>query len=171
MIKELIKYTFLLIGNLLPNYDPFNIRRSKFFKLAGFNIGNNVTIAGPFSIRIDSTHKVYIGNNCYFNSDIRFGCHDNSITIGNNCLIGPRVQFETGSHSLDFNRTLYTKPIIVKDNVWIGAGAIILAGVTIGKGSVIAAGALVNKDIPPFTVVGGVPAKFIKNIPFISINN
>ncbi len=55
-------------------------------------------------------------------------------------------------------------PIFVEDEVWIGAGAIITQGVTIGRGAVIAAGAVVDKDVEPLTLVGGIPAKLIKNI-------
>ncbi len=55
----------------------------------------------------------------------------------------------------------YALPIIIKDDVWIGAGAIICPGVTVGKGAVIAAGAVVNKDVADYTIVGGVPAKEI----------
>lgn len=73
-----------------------------------------------------------------------------------------------------FNHGFYTRdiptkeqdymdaPIVVEDDVWIGAGSIILSGVTIGKGAIIAAGAVVNKDVPPFAIVGGVPAKVLK---------
>ena len=53
-------------------------------------------------------------------------------------------------------------PIVINDDVWIGAGSIILAGVTIGKGAIIAAGAVVNKDVPEYSIVGGVPAKVLK---------
>lgn len=59
---------------------------------------------------------------------------------------------------------LVVSPIVIESNVWIGAGATILPGVTIGENSVVAAGAVVTKDVPPNTIVGGVPAKFIKNV-------
>ena len=60
--------------------------------------------------------------------------------------------------------TVKTKPIIIEDDVWIGFNSIILKGVTIGKGAIIAAGSVVTKDIPPFSMVAGNPAKIIKTI-------
>ena len=69
----------------------------------------------------------------------------------------------TGSHSLTSPTfDLITKPITIKDNVWVATGAIVLPGVTIGEGAVVAAGSVVTKDVEPWTVVGGNPAKFIK---------
>ena len=85
------------------------------------------------------------------------------IEIGSRCCIGEDVRLLTGSHDVQSpNFTLVTKPIVIKDNVWIATGATILPGVTIGEGVVIAAGAVVTKDVEPWTVVGGNPAKFIK---------
>ena len=86
-----------------------------------------------------------------------------SIEIGNDVCISESVSILTGTHdvtSVNFN--LVTKPIKVCDKVWIATGAMILPGVTIGEGAVIAAGAVVTKDVEPWTVVGGNPAKFIK---------
>ncbi len=69
----------------------------------------------------------------------------------------------SGSHQLESQYfDLITKPITIKDNVWIATDAIILPGVTIGEGAVVAAGAVVSKDVEPWTVVGGNPARFIK---------
>lgn len=87
----------------------------------------------------------------------------NQISIGRNCCIGERVLLLTGSHNVSSPHfDLVTKPIRIMDNVWVSTSAIILPGVTIGEGAVVAAGAVVTKDVDPWTVVGGNPAKFIK---------
>jgi acetyltransferase-like isoleucine patch superfamily enzyme len=88
------------------------------------------------------------------------------ITIEDNVLIGPQVKLVTENHPLDpaTRKGLITKPILIKRNAWVGAGATILPGVTIGENSVVAAGAVVSKDVPENTVVGGIPAKFLKNV-------
>lgn len=90
------------------------------------------------------------------------------VTFGDNVFVGPGCGFYTAGHPLDAERRNvgleYAKPITVGDNVWIGGNCTILPGVTIGEGSVVAAGAVVAKDVPPRTVVGGIPAKVIKKI-------
>ena len=88
------------------------------------------------------------------------------ITIEDNVLIGPKVNLITENHPLDptDRKTLICKPIVIKRNAWIGAAATILPGVTIGENAVVAAGAVVTNDVAPNTIVGGVPAKFIKKI-------
>jgi acetyltransferase-like isoleucine patch superfamily enzyme len=88
------------------------------------------------------------------------------ITLEDDVLIGPKVNLVTENHPLDpvDRRSLISKPIVIKRNAWIGAAATILPGVTIGENSVVAAGAVVTKDVPPNTIVGGVPAKVIKTI-------
>lgn len=91
------------------------------------------------------------------------------IRIGNDCQIGYNVSFTTSSHTLttDFKTRrpdVTGLPIEVEDFVWIGSNVTILGGVTIGRGSVVAAGSVVTKDVPPNVVVGGVPAKVIKQL-------
>ena len=88
------------------------------------------------------------------------------ITIEDNVLIGPKANLITENHPLNPSdrKSLICKPILIRRNAWIGAAATILPGVTIGENSVVAAGAVVNADVPPNTIVGGVPAKFIKSI-------
>lgn len=83
--------------------------------------------------------------------------------IGKNVCIGEDVRLITGSHDVTsphFN--LVTRPITINDNVWIATGAIVLPGVTIGEGAVVGAGSVVTKDVEPWSVVAGNPAKFIK---------
>lgn len=85
------------------------------------------------------------------------------ITIGSKVAISREAFICTASHDITRpERPLVTAPITICDGVWIGARAIILPGVTIGEGAIVAAGAVVTKDVEPFTVVGGNPAKFIK---------
>ena len=85
------------------------------------------------------------------------------ISIGNRVMLGPRVQLITANHDISTKLTIMS-PIIIEEDVWIGAGAIILPGTTLGKHSVIAAGAVVTKDVEPYSVVGGIPAKLIKTV-------
>ena len=89
------------------------------------------------------------------------------ITIEDHVLIGPRVNLVTENHPLDpaDRRALICKAIVIKRNAWIGAASTILPGVTIGENAVVAAGSVVTNDVPANTVVAGIPAKHIKNIP------
>ena len=89
------------------------------------------------------------------------------IRIGSRVLIAANVTITTRQHPVALPRWGITSdaPIVIEDDVWIGAGAIVLPGVTIGRGAVIAAGAVVTADVPPFTVAGGVPARTIKQVP------
>ncbi len=85
------------------------------------------------------------------------------VSIGKNVCIGEDVRLLTGSHDITSSHfDLVTLPILIGDNVWIATGVTILPGVTIGEGAVVAAGAVVTKDVEPWSVVGGNPAKFIK---------
>jgi acetyltransferase-like isoleucine patch superfamily enzyme len=88
------------------------------------------------------------------------------ITIEDDAMLGPKVNLITENHPVEPSQRkwLNLKPIVVKKNAWIGTGATILPGVTIGENAIVAAGAVVNKDVPANTMVGGVPAKIIKNI-------
>ncbi len=89
------------------------------------------------------------------------------ITIGDFVLIGPHVYVSSSNHSFKkisipiAEQGHNMKPVVIKDDVWIGANATILGGVTIGKGSVIGAGAVVTKDVPSYSIMGGVPARKI----------
>jgi acetyltransferase-like isoleucine patch superfamily enzyme len=108
---------------------------------------------------------ITIGKNVFINHACTF-LDMGGIAIEDDVLIGPKVNLITENHSLNPNdrKTLICKPIVVKRNAWIGAAATILPGVTIGENSIVAAGAVVTTDVLPNTIVGGIPAKFIKNI-------
>lgn len=165
-MRELI---FLTIANHLPRIKLLDYGRFILYKLAGVKISGKALIFGPLIIRpIGCAKNISIGDHTFLNTNIRFGCPEDPVTIGRNCQIGPGVMFETTEHNLTYipnvGRSRTNRPITVEDEVWIGAGAIILAGVTIGRGAVVGAGAVVTKDVPPMMVVVGVPAKVIKQI-------
>ena len=164
----MIKALFLFLANNFPRAKVFDKYRYLFYKFAGLNILGKALIWGPVSVRpIGSASNIEVGEGCFINENVRFAALSN-ICIGQNVLIGANVSLETVSHSLEVNkagkRSTITKPISIEDEVWIGSGAIITQGVTVGKGSVIAAGAVVTKNVKPFTVVGGIPAKHIRDI-------
>lgn len=122
--------------------------------------------------------KVHIGKGTYGKLDVRhFGLDEESLYIGNYCSIGPECTFLLGGeHRYDSlstypfrmkyidgkNESISKGPIVVEDDVWIGFGTTVMSGVKIGKGAVIAAGSVVVKDIPPYAIAAGVPAKVIK---------
>ncbi len=112
----------------------------------------------------DFGRNIHIGKHVFINSCCNFQ-DQGGIYIGDHALIGHRVVLATIDHDLNpYDRTNHCAPIHIGRRVWIGSGAIITKGVTIGDGAVIAAGAVVTKDVPAYTVVGGVPAKVIKEI-------
>ena len=116
---------------------------------------------------------IRIGEECYIGPDItvtpfgRDDITDEILILKDRVAVSPNVQFICSMHPENSKLSkLYGRieTITVEDDAWIGAGASILAGVTIGKCSIVGAGAVVTKDVPPYTVVGGVPAKEIKDL-------
>ncbi len=112
--------------------------------------------------------NIHIGENCsinpytvlYGHGGLKIG---NNVLIAGHCLIIPANHIFTDVNIPISKQGETRKGIIIQDNVWIGSGCRILDGVTIGEGAVVAAGAVVNKNVQPYTVVGGVPAKIIKH--------
>lgn len=131
-----------------------------FLQLYGLYIfRKRVWIFGFFKVGIRKNIK--IGNLCKINSGVFIQGY-NDITIGDRVGLSARVMLLDSG--LDNNREHFDSFIHIKNNVWIGAGSIILPGVTIGENSVVGAGSVVTKDIPPNVIYAGNPAKFIKDI-------
>jgi acetyltransferase-like isoleucine patch superfamily enzyme len=112
---------------------------------------------------------IRIGKNCLI-SEFNVLRGQGGITIGDNVYTAPLVQMLAVNHVYDdptrpiIQQGITAQGIVIEDDCWIGAGAIILDGIRVGKGAVVAAGAVVTRDVAPHTLVGGVPAKFIKTI-------
>jgi len=145
--------------NQIVTYIPSHDVRNVFFRLCRVKMGHNIRINRGCKFR--KSKQLTIGNDCIFLGDILFDSLG-GINIGNDVTISFRAMLISGGHNVQhpFFEADH-RPIVVKDHVWIGAGAIILRGVTIGEGAVVSAGAVVTKDVEPYTIVGGVPARKI----------
>lgn len=139
--------------------------RNKILKELFGSTGDNLYIEPTF--RCDYGYNIHVGKNFYANFDCVFldVCE---ILIGDNCFIAPGVHIYTATHPLNAMERIsgveYGKPVKIGHNVWIGGRSVINPGVTIGNNVVIASGAVVTKDVPDNVVVGGNPAKVIKQI-------
>ena len=113
----------------------------------------------------DFGRHIRIGKNVFINAGAMF-TDLGGITLEDNVLLAPRVSILTVNHPENpaKRRGLILKPVTIKKNAWIGAGATILPGVTVGENAIVAAGAVVSRDVPANTVVGGIPAKILKNL-------
>jgi acetyltransferase-like isoleucine patch superfamily enzyme len=154
--------TIQLVKQLNQSSDPEEIR-ILLSEITGITLEDTVAVFPP--IYINYGKGLRLGRNVFINFDCTF-LTLGGVIIEDNVLIGPNVKVLSEGHPLDPSQRQALVPgrIHIKQNVWIGAGATILAGVTIGENSVVAAGAVVSKDVPANTVVGGIPAKIIKSI-------
>lgn len=161
-ISEVVGRTIKL-SQLLNTATDVNSIRNFLSEIIGVRIDDSTTIFAPFYTNFGKF--ISIGKNVFINHACSF-LDMGGITIEDDVLIGPKVNLITENHPLDpgDRNALITKPIIIKRNAWIGAGATILPGVTIGENAVVAAGAVVSKDVPANVVVGGIPAKIIRSI-------
>lgn len=144
------------------------IKNDPFPSILCINKGAILKVKGDFSIY--SASKVYINENSslilgsgYINSNLNLSCFK-SVKTGHNVAISENVTIrDSDNHEIKNSNNKSSQAITIGDNVWIGINATILKGVNIGDGAIIAAGALVNKDVPQRCLVGGVPAKIIKD--------
>ncbi|CAG2263020.1 acyltransferase [Burkholderia sola] len=150
---------FYLGNHLFMNYMPYRIRHWFLGRFCQVKIGRDSSIAMGCFV---TGYHISIGDNTVVN---RYTYLDGRVplTIGNNVNISHYTLIQTLTHdpqNPDF--VCLCKPVVIEDHVWIGARAIISPGVRIGEGAVVGAGAVVTRDVEPYTIVAGNPARFIK---------
>ena len=126
-------------------------------------LDETTTVLPP--LYIDYGKPVTIGKRCFIQQCCTFFGRG-GIEIGDDVFIGPKCNLITINHDVnpDNRSATFGKPIRIEDKVWLGINATVLPGVTLGYGCIVGANSVVTKDVPPMTVVGGVPARVIKNI-------
>ena len=125
------------------------------------NIGENSRVMPP--VTVVRGNKVRIGKNVVVMNNSLFMAAG-GINIEDDVIVAANAQLISNNHDFYDHAVLTCKPVHLKHNCWIGAGATILPGVTIGENAVVAAGAVVTKDVEDNTIVGGNPAKLIKRL-------
>lgn len=150
---------------LVPETRGFALKRA-LLRLAGAKVGRNVRICS--SARILGAGELEIGDNAWIGHECMISV-SSKIVIGADCDFAPRVFVGTGTHRVtpDGSRIggiTASEDVTIGRGCWLCAGAMVLPGVKVGDMSVVAAGGVVNRDVEPFTMVGGVPAREIKRL-------
>lgn len=171
MVKGIKKIFYLLdaiyLGFvlILPNTAMFNRWRASYYRMQGCKIADDASIAP--NVRIRGTFEMGSGSSFAFNCSI--SGESAGVFIGNNVMVAPNCVLVAFNHGFDrLDIPMVQQPnkeasIYIEDDVWIASNCTITCGVKIGKGSIIAANSAVTKDIPPYSIAGGVPAKVIKS--------
>ena len=151
-----------LNGNLGLGGNSYGNSRQTLLRMdegSELNVNGNFDFFYGSDIILFKDAKLTLGKS-FINSDAKIRCHK-SITIGDDCAISHDFTImDSNAHYLDGDNK--TKPVIINNHVWIGTRVTVLSGVEIGEGAVVAAGSVVTKDVPPHSIVGGCPAKVIK---------
>ncbi len=163
MMYQLSNDAMRVTAQLNNGYHTPEEIRALFSELIGKPVDESFAMFPPFNS--DCGKNITVGKNVFINANCSFQ-DQGGIDIGDGALFGHNVVLASLNHDLhpEKRASLIPGTITIGKNVWVGANATVLAGVTIGDGAVVAAGAVVTKDVPANTVVGGVPAKFIKKI-------
>lgn len=151
-------FRYYIPNHLIAKIPLYGIRNFYYKLILGIKIGEGSSIhMGAFFVE----SNLSIGLNSVINRNCHLDCRG-GVILGNNVSISPECTLITGSHDVDSPDFKYIDgQIIINDYVWIGTRAMILPNVELGEGAVICAGAIVTKDVEPYTIVGGVPAKKI----------
>ena len=143
--------------------------RARVLRLGGLDIGAHTVLAGTPKISGGGElyRQLHIGRDCWFNIQCVLEVHAD-LTIGDRVQLGQQVMVLTNTHELGpagrRSGSLQSLPVKIGDGAWLGARCTILPGVSIGEGAAVAAGAVVTKDVPPNTLVAGVPAKVVREL-------
>lgn len=144
--------------------------RTLILRLIGLQIGQGTQFSDRPTLTGagDIYRRLTVGRHCWFNIRVLINLGA-SVTIGDSVFVGHEVMLLTESHDIGSaeKRTgrLSARPITIGNGVWLGSRSTVLPGVAIGAGSIVAAGAVVTADVPPNVLVGGVPARFIRDLP------
>lgn len=161
----------ILIGKLIYKLKRWcDYKQTQYKKSLFKSCGENVVIDS--GCEFFGYENITIGNDVYINVNAVFMTTESEIIIGSHVMMGANVCIVTGDHRTDvvgrYMMDVTEKlpgndlPVIIEDDVWIGSGSIILKGVTLGRGCVIGAGSVVTKDVPPYSICVGNPARVIK---------
>jgi len=149
-------------------YQSYKAKSLKYNRLYG---SNDSIIQYPYTVA--GAENIYIGNRVSIGPGSTILTTDAKVIIKSHVLSGPNLTIVTGDHKYEVGKTIdsilpeekekyFDQDVIIEEDVWIGANVTILKGVTVGQSSIIAAGALVVRDVPAYSIVGGVPAKVLK---------
>ena len=165
-MKQLLNATIKYLTNhVIAHIPSYTIRHGWYRKILGWSIGPGASILLGQHVQMagvrTSGRKVVIGKGTVIN----YGCllyTTGGIVIGDQVSISAGVWLVTGTHDINHPQFVDSyKPIVIGNYAWIGMRATVLGGVTIGEGAVVMAGAMVTRDVAPYAVVGGVPARVV----------
>lgn len=162
-MRQITEETLRLTAELNNQYHTQEEICAIFAQITGKPTPEGFRLFPPFYTNIG--RNISVGKGVFINTGCHFG-DQGGITLGDNVLLGSNVVIATVNHDFDpkNRRTAWPAPVVIGNNVWIGSSVTIVPGVTIGDGAIVAAGAVVTKDVPPNTVVAGVPARVLREV-------